>query len=229
MAYIKQIWQNGPNSTTPLSASRLGYMENGIQGAATTADNALASANGKVTYSDLALTVDPIRAGAFGGTARTKPYQAFITLNADITYGTAPATGDYFGGTWGALYDADGMFRAGGSGTGGYTAYPRILIPVSGWWELTLNYLGQCTGPVMMANSIAGGSGSAQPTINNALAFAQTSFHAAANMKSDARVTAYYGAGTYIYWSLWASAAMTGKASLFGARTFFHCRFVGPV
>lgn len=40
MAYTRQTWNSGPSGATPVTAARLNYMEQGIQGAATTADTA---------------------------------------------------------------------------------------------------------------------------------------------------------------------------------------------
>lgn len=46
MAYTKQTWTDGPDGDTPLSAARLGHIEDGIEAAADTADDAVpASAN----------------------------------------------------------------------------------------------------------------------------------------------------------------------------------------
>lgn len=52
MAYSKQTWANGPDGGTPLSADRLGHIEDGIEAAAQTADAALPKTGGTVT-SDL--------------------------------------------------------------------------------------------------------------------------------------------------------------------------------
>lgn len=44
MAYSKQTWSNLPSKTTPINATRLNHMENGIFEAASTADSAASAA-----------------------------------------------------------------------------------------------------------------------------------------------------------------------------------------
>lgn len=49
MAYTKQTWQDLPNKTTPINASRLGHIEDGIYNAADVADTAAANAQSAVS------------------------------------------------------------------------------------------------------------------------------------------------------------------------------------
>ena len=56
MAYTKQTWQNLPNKTTPINASRLNHMEQGIYDAnqpATTSAQGQMSAQDKVKLNAL--------------------------------------------------------------------------------------------------------------------------------------------------------------------------------
>lgn len=56
MAYTKQTWQNLPNKTTPINASRLNHMEQGIYDAnqpATTSTQGQMSASDKVKLNAL--------------------------------------------------------------------------------------------------------------------------------------------------------------------------------
>ena len=56
MAYTKQTWQNLPNKTTPINASRLNHMEDGIYDAnqlATTSSAGQMSASDKVKLNAL--------------------------------------------------------------------------------------------------------------------------------------------------------------------------------
>ena len=56
MAYTKQTWQNLPNKTTPINASRLNHMEQGIYDAnqpATTSAQGQMSASDKVKLNAL--------------------------------------------------------------------------------------------------------------------------------------------------------------------------------
>ena len=46
MVYVKQLWQDLPNKTTPLSAARLNYMEEGIAAASGGGSGALIYAGG---------------------------------------------------------------------------------------------------------------------------------------------------------------------------------------
>lgn len=48
MAYTKQTWADLPSKTTPINASRLSHIEQGIYDAANTADNATTALGGKV-------------------------------------------------------------------------------------------------------------------------------------------------------------------------------------
>lgn len=57
MAYTKQTWQNLPNKTTPINASRLNHMEQGIYDAnqpATTSTPGQMSAADKIKLDSLA-------------------------------------------------------------------------------------------------------------------------------------------------------------------------------
>ena len=57
MAYTKQTWQNLPNKTTPINASRLNHMEQGIHDAnqpATTSTPGQMSAADKIKLDSLA-------------------------------------------------------------------------------------------------------------------------------------------------------------------------------
>jgi hypothetical protein len=38
MGYTKQVWENGPDSPTPLNATRLNHIENGLESAHDTVD-----------------------------------------------------------------------------------------------------------------------------------------------------------------------------------------------
>lgn len=49
MSYTKQTWSNAPATDTPLSATRLNYMEDGIAAAAATADSAASAASAAAT------------------------------------------------------------------------------------------------------------------------------------------------------------------------------------
>lgn len=49
MAYTKQTWQNLPNKTTPINATRLNHMEDGIYDANQVATQ---SANGQMSSTD---------------------------------------------------------------------------------------------------------------------------------------------------------------------------------
>lgn len=51
MAYSKQTWTDSPSTTTPISAARLGHIEDGIEDAAEVADSALAGLSGKANTS----------------------------------------------------------------------------------------------------------------------------------------------------------------------------------
>ena len=58
MAYTKQTWQDLPSKTTPINASRLGHIEQGIYDAASTADTAASNASSAI--SGLADKVDKV-------------------------------------------------------------------------------------------------------------------------------------------------------------------------
>ena len=58
MAYTKQTWQDLPSKTTPINASRLGHIEQGIYDAASTADTAASDASSAI--SGLADKVDKV-------------------------------------------------------------------------------------------------------------------------------------------------------------------------
>ena len=52
MAYTKQTWQDLPSKTTPINASRLGHIEQGIYDAASTADTAASNASSALSGLD---------------------------------------------------------------------------------------------------------------------------------------------------------------------------------
>jgi hypothetical protein len=80
MAYIPEGWADGIAGGTPLQAARLVYMENGIQAAAATADNAQSTASIANTAVANALSV----ANAAQSTANANA--SAITTKADTTY-----------------------------------------------------------------------------------------------------------------------------------------------
>ena len=50
MAYTKQTWNDLPNTTTPVTATRLNHMEDGIYDSATTIDTRKQTGSGKTAY-----------------------------------------------------------------------------------------------------------------------------------------------------------------------------------
>lgn len=52
MAYSKQTWANLPSKTTPINATRLTHIEDGIFSAASTADTAASNASSALTGLD---------------------------------------------------------------------------------------------------------------------------------------------------------------------------------
>lgn len=87
MAYSKQSWADGPSGGTPISAERLGHIEDGIEAAAETADAALPKTGGTVT-SDLTvagmLNVSASASMTFGSSADVNLYRAGAdTLGTD--------------------------------------------------------------------------------------------------------------------------------------------------
>lgn len=102
--YTKQTWVDGPGGGTPLSATRLNHMEDGIDVAEAQADAAAAAA-------DLALVPSELIAGANVTLDKvTTPGSVIINASggsaskgATFVVGASDATG-----TWGANYTCDG-------------------------------------------------------------------------------------------------------------------------
>lgn len=218
MSYTPQTWSNGPSSGTPINATRLNHIEAGISAAATAADNANTALGTKVSNSDLTSAVNTLRGELFGGATRVKPYRCVVTYNADYTnavgtdnFATAP-------GNWGAFSDPDAMFK-GTSAGGGASAYARILIPVTGWWEIDLHVLGDYGATVGCTSSIAVRSDASAPTISNAVAFDAREYTGGANIHMNPKLYGALTAGTYVYWSTWGSAAWVLRGTKFAVRT----------
>lgn len=218
MSYTTQTWANGPNSGTPINATRLNHMEAGISAAATAADNANSAVATKASPSDISSAVGALRTELFGGTARTKPYRCIVTYNADYTQ---PANVDSFatsGGNWGAFSDPDGMFKNSSAG-GGATGYARLLIPVTGWWEIDLCILGDTAVAGLMDATIAIRSDTSSPGIGNAVAVDQRGYHTASNLVLNPHLYGVLTAGTYVYWSTWGSVAWSLRGTKFASKT----------
>jgi hypothetical protein len=218
VSYTAQTWTNGPNSGTPINATRLNHIEAGISAAATAADNANSAVATKASPSDISSAVGSLRAELFGGTARTKPYRCLVTYNAEFTQ---PANVDSFAtapGNWGAFSDPDGMFKNSSAG-GGSTGYARLLIPVTGWWEIDLHILGDTSGVAYTSATIAVRSDSSTPTIGNAVAVEPLYVGGAANIHMNPKLYGVLNAGTYVYWSTWGSSPWALRGTKFSART----------
>lgn len=88
MAYAKQTWVNAPSTLTKLNATRLNYMEAGLEAAAAVADNAYAKA---FSYTDEFLQ-DFLDANLKVGTGLTKSYDD--VGNSGITFAATGTTID---------------------------------------------------------------------------------------------------------------------------------------
>lgn len=87
MAYTKQTWQDLPNKTTPINASRLEHIEDGIYNAAGVADTAATNAQSAV--SGLSNKVDKIEGKGLSTEDYTAEDKAKLNgLNAPEITGT---------------------------------------------------------------------------------------------------------------------------------------------
>lgn len=102
MAYVQQVWNNGPNSGTPLNATRLNKMEAGIGAAATAADNANSAT------SALSTRVNAVQADVDGAARNDSPViRLRSTSSIDFPRNTWKAA------TWTAVeHDRFGQFSS---------------------------------------------------------------------------------------------------------------------
>ncbi|QKY79983.1 hypothetical protein PQD13_gp71 [Gordonia phage Clawz] len=120
------------------------------------------------------------------------------------------STSDLFAGvSWDPGYDPYGMFYPAGQGSGwGYASYARIRIPVSGRYRLEwfqhMARSGAAVGDV--AGKIMAKTGTGAPTVTADSISTDLIRNVSA---TDGPVRAfgrfYLEAGTYLYWSSWAS------------------------
>lgn len=133
MAYTKQTWHDKPTLDTPLNATRLGHIEDGLEAAAAAADTANSALAAKASLSGAAFTGPvTVPTPTAAGHAATKGYvdSAISTAGGastldDLTDVTiaSPAAGQvlkYNGSAW--VNDTDATGGSGGSsGSFGYT------------------------------------------------------------------------------------------------------------
>lgn len=81
MAYVKQIWQNGPGGGTPINADRLNHMEDGIESAATGGTLATVATSG--SYTDL---INKPTIPSIAGLASTTYVNSAVADLASTTY-----------------------------------------------------------------------------------------------------------------------------------------------
>jgi len=79
MAYTKQVWHNAPAEDTPVNATRLGYMEQGIFDAAETADAAEAAVVHAVQSTTIT-TIVKLTAAEYAGLGSPDPDTLYIVV-----------------------------------------------------------------------------------------------------------------------------------------------------
>ena len=87
MSYTEQTWVNGPGGGTPLSATRLNHLEDGVEGVATKADTALQAAS---NLSDVA-SQSTARTNLGLGTAATHAATDFLLATNNLSDLPTPA------------------------------------------------------------------------------------------------------------------------------------------
>ena len=151
MAYIRQFWNNGPDSGTPINAARLNYIELGIEHASAAADEAEAIALAAPTTDDMqdlgqglssqisavSNTVNSMRTRLYGGATRTYPPVAgmyYSGPNLTLANATDWPAGPNFNKLPPFTADPDAIFRISGSDDVRY-----FLVPIAGVYRVTIN------------------------------------------------------------------------------------------
>lgn len=107
MAYSKQTWNDTSAGGTPISATRLNYMETGIQDAAADADTAASNASSALSAANDAVdTADAAAAAAAAITGAFTP--SYFTAKGQIITATGNGTAAYLSvGANGRVLEAD--------------------------------------------------------------------------------------------------------------------------
>lgn len=182
------------------------------------------------TTTNLQNQIDTSDTSSFGGPTRTQPPLCEVRLAT--AYSNAAKTDAYAGSNWAANTDTDTMFTlAGQAGTGGWTAYSRIRIPITGRYLITYQVTSAGTTAHNAAIKVMARTDNLQPTVAaNSIA---TDFCVAAASTEGGTphltLSELLTAGTYIYWTTWRSVTGNINTTNFGGiKTKIVVQYTGP-